>query len=80
MRMVLRNTEPEETAMNLAEQLEEIIDSHGITNVLEAIEQVCYEKAEHVQSNWQDRPLAKAWEKVATKLGVAIVASRNIPQ
>jgi hypothetical protein len=65
MRTALCNTEPEETAMNLAEQLEEIIDGNGITNVLEAIEQVCYEKADHV-------PMAK--------LGVAIVASRNIPQ
>jgi hypothetical protein len=50
-------------------ELEQIIDKHGLAHVLLAIEQVCYEKAEHIRTNWQDRDLALRWERNGRRLG-----------
>lgn len=55
------NTTPQDT-------LENLIDSMGLSYVLHALEQVCYEKADHLRSNWQDEKAAKAWERDARKL------------
>lgn len=67
------------TQSNLEATLEAMIDSEGITAVLTAIEAVCFEKGDHLRSNWQDEKAAKHWDKVGTRIGIAIVASRNIP-
>ncbi len=50
-------------------KLEELIDSIGVGSVLEAISEICEEKAEHIESNWQDRVLAKLWQKVGKRIG-----------
>jgi hypothetical protein len=63
---------------NLCNALEELIDRHGITTVLEAIEAVCDAKADHVESEWQDPGYSKLWRKVACKVGLAVVASREV--
>jgi hypothetical protein len=60
------------------EELEDTIDRMGIAKFLEAIETICFEKADHVQSAWQDAALAKAWSKVGNKIGLAVVTARNI--
>lgn len=55
--------------------LEFMIDTVGLSNVLYAIEHVCYAKAEHIQENWQDRTLAKAWSadaRTARKAGTLV--------
>jgi hypothetical protein len=52
-------------------ELEQIIDKHGLAHVLQALEQVCYEKAEHIRTNWQDRDLALRWERNGRRLGKA---------
>jgi hypothetical protein len=64
--------------VNLSDTLEELIDKHGITTVLEAIETVCDAKADHLDSVWQDRQYAKLWRKLACKVGLAVVASREV--
>jgi beta-xylosidase len=48
--------------MNL---LENLIDQHGLADVLKAIAVICHEKAEHIQANWQDESLAEWWDKAA---------------
>jgi len=45
----------------LKEKIEAIVDATSVREVLDALEEVCHEKAEHVRSNWQDEGLAIAW-------------------
>lgn len=44
------------------DQLEQLIDQHGLVRVMEIIAGICYEKAIHVETNWQDKVLAGEWE------------------
>lgn len=44
------------------DDLEMMIDSVGLGNVVDLLEEICYEKAEHLRSNWQDESAAKHWE------------------
>lgn len=46
-----------------AAMLEVIIDKIGLGNTLATLSTVCHEKAEHIESNWQDPTLAKQWTK-----------------
>ena len=50
------------------DEVERLIDQHGIEDLIEAIVDVCYEKEEHVRMNWQDHRLADAWRKIASVL------------
>jgi hypothetical protein len=43
--------------------LESIIDGSTLADVLNAISEICYEKADHIRTNWQDANTAKVWEK-----------------
>lgn len=47
-------------------ELEDLIDSCGLSNVLESLGDICFEKADHVASNWQDDNLSKLWNRAAT--------------
>ncbi len=51
--------------------LEALVDRFQLDVVLSALADVCYDKAAHVQETWQDRALAKAWEKNALKCNAA---------
>lgn len=51
------------------DELEILIDKHGLAYVLRAIEAICFEKAEHVAVNWQDAGLAKRWSAIAEAIG-----------
>lgn len=55
------------------EALEAMIDSESLARVLENLETVCLEKAEHLRVNWQDEATAKAWERVALRIDRATV-------
>jgi len=46
----------------ISDELENIIDRNGLLNVLGTIEEICYLKADHLRTNWQDEVSAKAWE------------------
>jgi hypothetical protein len=52
----------------LADQLEPLIDRSSLAAVLEALCQVCWEKADHLRSNWQDHAAAKSWDKAANSI------------
>jgi hypothetical protein len=51
-----------------AEELEPIVDRHGIAGVLEALALVAQLKAEHITTNWNDRGLARSWKQLATRI------------
>jgi hypothetical protein len=63
----------------LCHEIESLVDTHGVYTVLSAIQEICYAKAEHVRDNWQDRPLAKLWDKVGKALSPACVAADQLP-
>lgn len=48
--------------------LENLIDRHEIDVVLEKIAEVCFLKAEHLNSAWDDASGAHQWIKLARKL------------
>lgn len=50
------------------ENLELLIDSHGILGVLDAIAEICYGKEQHLQENWQDYETAKVWHKLGINI------------
>jgi hypothetical protein len=45
------------------EALERLVDAHGLLHILTGLEIMCGEKAMHVQDTWQDKTLAKAWQR-----------------
>jgi hypothetical protein len=55
-------------ANKLGEMLERLVDENGLTAVLDALATVCHEKADHVQSNWQDSGLAKCWKSAGKRV------------
>ena len=46
-------------------EIEALIDSHGLTAIVDAVARVCVAKAEHVETNWQDDRLAEYWRRAA---------------
>lgn len=58
--------------------VEQLIDEVGLQTVLDALTIVCHEKADHVQANWQDGPLASRWTSMGTDMAqVAAQAGRR---
>ena len=53
---------------DISSQLEAILDSSKLSTVVQALGEICFAKAEHLQSNWQDRELAHIWERAGNKL------------
>jgi len=48
--------------------LESMLDSTSLSYMLEVLAEICFEKSEHIQANWQDGPLAHAWQRASNKL------------
>ena len=44
--------------------LEELIDKESLSTVLDTLASICFGKAEHLATNWQDTESAKAWTKI----------------
>lgn len=57
----------------LNDQLEGLIDSHGLAAVIETIGDICFEKAAHIRENWQDHALADVWHKNSKILSTASI-------
>jgi len=53
-------------------ELERLIDRTTLETVLEALMEICGEKADHIESEWQDRATAAPWRMAAKTLGKAI--------
>lgn len=50
---------------NDTHNLESMIDQFGMIHILEALAIIAREKADHLRTNWQDEPAAKAWERAS---------------
>ena len=49
----------------LSDQIEALIDAHGLYAVTLALVEVCGDKAEHLATSWQDYDAEKRWHKAA---------------
>ena len=58
--------------------LEGMIDVAGLRNVVWALAHICWEKADHVRSNWQDEQLARDWEVNASMLDRFVEKLRRV--
>lgn len=58
--------------------LEALVDLHGITAVVAALGAICYGKAEHLRSNWQDSHAAREWERIAKPIDATVVKLEKI--
>ena len=52
----------------LKDSLETLLDNSTLETLLSALSDVCYEKAEHLLSAWQDRATSKAWSHAAKQV------------
>lgn len=52
------------------EMLESLMDACSIESVLITLSDICEEKAEHVETTWQDKALARAWRTLGGAIGV----------
>jgi hypothetical protein len=59
---------PGDDVAERAATLEAIVDAYGLAETLSALSIVCGEKAEHVETNWQDENLAAHWQDASNKL------------
>ena len=59
------------TDLDLQNELEKLVDSSNLANVLEALAYIVREKSDHINTNWGDKGLALAWERTAKLIDVA---------
>ena len=50
------------------EQMEAHIDGPGLIDLIVMAQLICAEKADHILANWQDKELAKQWQRAASML------------
>lgn len=51
-------------------QLEQLIDSASLVNVLHSIADTCSQKAEHIRVSYDDEGLATLWDERAKQVGL----------
>jgi len=57
-----------ETKDTMLDDLEMMIDRSSLLHVMTGLVTICFEKADHVDSNWQDAELARTWRQDARQL------------
>jgi ribonuclease D len=60
-------------------EIESALDRIGATDFANLLCDVALEKAEHVQTNWQDRDLSRAWKRYAKAAEKLAGAGIGIP-
>jgi hypothetical protein len=60
------------------QQLEKLIDRVGIQSVLMGISEICGLKGDHIEENWQDKPLAKRWNTLCGAVGVIVPKAHGL--
>jgi hypothetical protein len=49
-------------------ELEALVDKYSLAQIVDALAEVAFAKAEHLQANWQDKSTAKVWERAGSRL------------
>lgn len=50
------------------EQIESIVDQSSVDQLILKLSRICYEKSEHIESEWQDKKTARVWRRAAARL------------
>jgi hypothetical protein len=66
-----------EKDIDIEEILEGIINDATLDYLLDKLEKICYAKAEHVYSNFQDRKLGYSWEICGIAIAKASVLANK---
>ena len=53
------------------DQIEQLIDTYGLQQMVAVLGELADEKAQHINDSWQDRALAKTWERAGGRLAVS---------
>lgn len=53
---------------NLINLIEPSIDKYGLAMIVEILGDIAELKSQHIEENWQDKPLARLWQSDAKKL------------
>ena len=48
--------------------LEALVDRYGLASTVETLSLIACAKADHIRENWQDEPLATAWDTAAAAI------------
>jgi hypothetical protein len=59
------------TKQALSVELERMVDNTSLASVLDALATIAAEKADHIDSNWQDAGLARVWRMSSIAIGAA---------
>lgn len=60
--------------------LEKLVDAYGLSSVIRHLVQTCFDKADHILANYQDKGLAELWTtdgKRLSKVKILNGACRN---
>ena len=49
-------------------ELEQHVDKVGLSEVLNILAEICHEKADHLQSAWQDPVASRSWTKDGNRI------------
>lgn len=71
-RVARRRNPPATIAGVTADMVEGMIDRTSVGVVLEMIQIICEEKAQHIEVEWQDARTAKPWNDAAAKIGAVV--------
>jgi len=63
------------TQSELIHSLESLVDHSTLFDVIQSLHLLCLEKAEHIETTWQDKVVARPWRKAASSL---LSSSRSI--
>lgn len=53
------------------DQLEALVDSSSLKQVLMDLTEICLDKKEHILTNWQDKATADPWGRASIRLARA---------
>jgi hypothetical protein len=63
----------------MEETLERLIDKYGLQHILTGLELICVEKAEHINSSYGDKGLARQWKQASRACYAAAVKVNDLP-
>lgn len=62
---------------DIEDQLERLVDNHGLAAILESLMETCWAKAAHLESNWQDAASASVWTVAAKRIAKAQIFAND---
>jgi len=70
------------TEQEYLDLIESSVDAIGLRRTVATLSRICHEKADHIDSNWQDHVLSARWRKAGaildgTALKIAVILGED---